>query len=223
MLSKKMAFSLMSLITLLAFAFVAVPAMAEDDFDATFSVDSISTSSDHNAQYGTEIVVTLTFGAKVDPTTAKLTVLVEDKFGAQTPLATAPTLTAKDIDRFTADPQNNSQVFTFPIPTTVTGVDDVKVHLYVAKAVPELVLGSEKTSKAGALTIDLVGPEPGADPAVTDPTVVSMVTSSVLLVPADGYTGGAFDVVITLSEKPAAFAMWLRSVLTREPLVNLFI
>ena len=51
MLSKKMAFSLMSLITLLAFAFIAVPAMAEDDFDATFSVDSISTSSDHNAEY----------------------------------------------------------------------------------------------------------------------------------------------------------------------------
>ena len=52
MLSKKMAFSLMSLITLLAFAFITVPVMAADDFDATFSVDSISTSSDHNAQYG---------------------------------------------------------------------------------------------------------------------------------------------------------------------------
>ena len=68
MLSKKMAFSLMSLITLLAFAFIAVPAMAEDDFDATFSVDSISTSSDHNAEYAQPIVVTLTFGAKVDGT-----------------------------------------------------------------------------------------------------------------------------------------------------------
>ena len=31
------------------------------------------------------IVVTLTFGAKVDPTKATITVLVEDKFGAQTP------------------------------------------------------------------------------------------------------------------------------------------
>ena len=70
MLSKKMTFSLMSLITLLAFAFITVPAMAADDFDATFSVDSISTSSDHNAQYATDIVVTLTFGAKVDPTKA---------------------------------------------------------------------------------------------------------------------------------------------------------
>ena len=33
-----------------------------------------------------------------------------------------------------------------------------------------------------------------------------METSTQLLVPADGYAGGAFDVVITLSEKPAAFA-----------------
>ena len=56
MLSKKMTFSLMSLITLLAFAFVTVPAMAKDDFDATFSVDSISTSSDHNAQYAARIL-----------------------------------------------------------------------------------------------------------------------------------------------------------------------
>ena len=211
MLSKKMAFSLMSLITLLAFAFIAVPAMAEDDFDATFSVDSISTSSDHNAQYGAPIVVTLTFGAKVDPTKAVLTVLVEDKFGAQTPVTPAITLTAdsaKDIDRFTTGVQNNSQVFTFTIPggqDSVTDAEDVKVHLYVAKAVPELVLGSEKTSKAGALTIDLVGPEP-LEGITSIPTVVKMETSTQLLVPADGYTGGAFDVVITLSEKPAAFA-----------------
>ena len=166
MLSKKMAFSLMSLITLLAFAFVAVPAMAADDFDATFSVDSISTSSDHNAQYMlADIVVTLTFGAKVDPTSiahatdatmSTLQILVEDKFGAQASVPMGGTaqadsgveddgVTAKDLDRFTDNAvgttgQNNSQAFTFTIPTTETGVDDVKVHLYVAKAVPELVL-----------------------------------------------------------------------------------
>ena len=51
MLSKKMAFSLMGLITILVLALITVPAMAADDFDATFSVDSISTSSDHNAEY----------------------------------------------------------------------------------------------------------------------------------------------------------------------------
>ena len=38
MLSKKMAFSLTSLITILALAFVAPAAMAADDFNADFSV-----------------------------------------------------------------------------------------------------------------------------------------------------------------------------------------
>ena len=73
--------------------------------------------------------------------------------------------------------------------------------------------------RQGALTIDLVGPEPttdirnetGSGSDASDPTVMSIVTSPALLAPADGYTGGAFDVVITLSEKPAAFAMRLMS------------
>ena len=54
-----------------------------------------------------------------------------------------------------------------------------------------------------------MGPEPAVGNHHRDlrcRLVVEMVTSPLLLVPADGYTGGAFDVVITLSEKPAAFA-----------------
>ena len=228
MLSKKMAFSLMGLITILVLALITVPAMAADDFDATFSVDSISTSSDHNAEYAAPIVVTLTFGLKVDGTSiahatdatmSTLQILVEDKFGAQTSVPVGGTtqsnagvvatgVTAKDIDRFTGGIQNNSQAFKFTIRAGATTADDVKVHLYVAAGVAELVLGSAKTSKAGALTIDLVGPDPAteANPELSDPTVMSIVTSPKLLVPADGYTGGAFDVVITLSEKPKAFA-----------------
>ena len=213
MLSKKMAFSLMSLITLLAFAFITVPVMAVDDFDATFSVDSISTMSDHNAEYNKPIVVTLTFGAKVNGATIVtadmpvLTVLVEDKFGAQTPLVPAPTITAKDIDRVMPLVQNNSQAFTFTIPINATDMNDVKVHLYVpggAMGIAELTPGSVKTSKAGVLAIDLVGPAP-TNPRVTDPTVISIATSPQLLVPADGHIGGAFDVIITLSERPKEF------------------
>ena len=77
------------------------------------------------------------------------------------------TVTAKDIDRFTDNAvttvQSNSQAFTFTIPSGVTGADDVKVHLYVAAGVAELTPGSEKTSKAGALAIDLVGPDPATE------------------------------------------------------------
>ena len=68
MLSKKMAFSLMSLITIIALAFTVAPAMAANDFDAKLSVVRVSAMSDHNAEYGKDIVVTLAFGAIVDGT-----------------------------------------------------------------------------------------------------------------------------------------------------------
>ena len=200
MLSKKMAFSLMSLITLLALAFVAPSAIAADDFDAGFSVMRVSAASDHNAAYGTDIDVTLTFGAQVDGTKATLTIFVEDKFGAQAPV-TAPTITAKDLNLARDGVQNDNKTFTFTIPAASTDANDVKVHLYVTKAVAEIVpLGSLKTSKEGKLTIDLVGPE-----AVGAPAVVSIALAPGVLIPAAGYTGGPFDVIITLSEVPKAF------------------
>ena len=204
MLSKKMAFSLTSLITILALAFVVPSAMAADDFDATFSVMRVSAVSDHNAVYGKDIVVTLAFGAQVDGAAATggptLTIFVEDKFGAQTSV-TAPTITAKDLNSVRAGVQNDNKVFIFTIPAASTDADDVKVHLHVTKGVAEIVpLGSVKTSKEGKLTIDLVGSD-----AAGDPEVVSMALGPGVLVPAAGYTGGPFDIIITLSEKPKAF------------------
>ena len=201
MLSKKMAFSLTSLITILALAFVAPTAMAADDFDATFSVTRVSTTSDHNAAYGTDIDVTLTFGAQVDGTAATLTIFVEDRHGAQTSV-TAPTITRKDLNDLTPDVvENNNKVFIFTIPASATDANDVKVHLHVAKGVAEIVpLGSAKTSKEGKLTIDLVGTE-----AVGAPTVVSIALASGVIVPAAGYTGATIDVIITLSEAAKEF------------------
>ena len=91
MLSKKMAFSLMSLITIFALAFAVPSAMAADDFDATFSVV--------NRVYATAIVVTLTFGSAVglanaqailnddDATMDMLSVRVVDKNGVVTDLS----------------------------------------------------------------------------------------------------------------------------------------
>ena len=200
MLSKKMAFSLMRLITLLALAFVAPSTMAADDFDATFSVVRVSAVSDHNAVYGENVVVTLAFGAIVDGTKATLTIFVEDKFGAQTSV-TAPTITAKDLNSVRAGVQNDNKTFTFTIPAAATDANDVKVHLHVAKGVAEIVpIGSDRTSKEGKLTIDLVGSD-----AAEDPEVVSIELGPGVLIPAAGYTGGPFDVIITLSEKPKAF------------------
>ena len=205
MLLKKTAFSLMSLITLLALAFVVPTAIAADDFDATFSVVRASAVSDHNAMYAQDIVVTLTFGAQVAGATTVaadmpvLTIFVEDKFGSQTSV-TAPTITKKDLNTVRAGVQNDNKAFTFTIPAASTDADDVKVHLHVAKGVAEIVpTGSVKTSKEGKLTIDLVGPD------AEDPDVVSIALAPGVIVPFAGYQGATIDVIITLSEKPKAF------------------
>ena len=125
MLLKKMTFSLMSLIAILALAFVVPSAMAADDFDATFSVVRASAVSDHNAMYAQDIVVTLTFGAQVAGATTVvadmpvLTIFVEDKFGSQTSV-TAPDITKKDLNTVRAGDQNDNKAFTFTIPAAST-------------------------------------------------------------------------------------------------------
>ena len=199
MLSNKMTVSLMSFIIILALALVAPSAMAVNDFDATFSVMRVSAVSDHNAAYGKDIDVTLTFGAQVDGTTAKLTIFVEDKFGAQTSVA-APTITAKDLDPVSTGVQTNNKVFIFTIPASATDMNDVKVHMLVAAGVNEIVpIGSAKTSKEGKLTIDLVGPD------AEGPNVISIALVPGTIIPAVGYTGATIDVIITLSEAPKEF------------------
>ena len=202
MLSKNTTFSLTSLITIFALALTVSTAEAADDFDATLSVVRVSTASDHNAVYGEDIEVTLTFGAQVDGTEATLTIFVEDKFGAQTEVTLATdSIKPKDLNATTVDVvENNNKVFVFTIPAANTNADDVKVHMLVAAAVAEIVpVGSLKTSKEGKLTIDLVGPD--AD----GPEVLSIALAPGVIVPAAGYTGATIDVIITLSEAPKAF------------------
>ena len=64
MLSKKMAFSLMSLITLLALAFVTLPASAADPFDVTFegreSVNYVPVAAGEIAGQPLAVTVTVT-------------------------------------------------------------------------------------------------------------------------------------------------------------------
>ena len=176
MLSKKMTFSLTSLIAIFAVALMVSTAEAADDFDATFSVVRVSAKSDHNATYGTDIEVTLTFGAQVDGTEATLTIFVEDKYGAQTAVTLpADSIKPKDLNTVRDGLQNDNKVFVFTIPADETDSDDVKVHLHVAAGVAEIVpVGSDKTSKEGKLTIDLVGP----DAPIDAPTVVSIALGS---------------------------------------------
>ena len=213
MLSKKMAFSLMRLITIFVLAFVVPAAMAADDFDATFSVI--------NKQYGTDIVVTLTFAEEVALTTAErafIIVHVEDKNGVRTALAVPATtdgtgqvgagstseISIKDINAAVGGVQTDRKTFVFTIAAASTDADDRKVHLYIKAGVARLTPNEEKTSKAGALTVDLMGPIP----VNTDrPNVVSIQRlrpSSQAVVSAfqEEKVTGAFDVRIVLTEKP---------------------
>ena len=161
MLSKKMAFSLMSLITLLALAFVAPSAIAADDFDAGFSVMRVSAVSDHNARVRCGILTLRSHLVRKSMVPRRhlrssLKISLVRKL-----LLLHQRLPLKDLNALTKlVVENNNKVFVFTIPASDTGANDVKVHLHVTKGVAEIVpTGSVKTSKEGKLTIDLIGPE----------------------------------------------------------------
>ena len=175
MLSKKMTVSLMSLITILALAFVVPSAMAADDFDAKFSVV--------NTVYATDIEVTLTFGEVVglanarmilnngDATKDMLTVLVVDANGSIANISAGSAapgdaidsedIMEKDSDPVTAGDQFNGKVFKFTsIPAASTTMSSRQIRLFLKKGVKVLDPNSDKSSKAGSKDIDLMAAIP---------------------------------------------------------------
>ena len=133
MLSKKMTFSLMSLITLLAFAFITVPVMAVDDFDATLSYDA-------NVR-GEEINVTITFGevvGRVNGIAVAPTVIVTDVNGLEAVVAVTGGVVQKDIDIDTTDDQFDGKTFMFTIgigDTSNIAPVSKSIYIHVAAAV----------------------------------------------------------------------------------------
>ena len=220
MLSKKMAFSLMSLITLLALAFVVPTTMAADDFDATFSVT--------NRVYNTDIVVTLTFGSNVGLTNAQgilntdltknlLSVRIVDKNGVVTDLTgvTSPVIdsadiTAKDINLGVTGDQTDGKTFKFTILATNTDSDDRQILLAIKAGVAEADPLSVKSSKKGSATVGLMGAiavNPSRPNVVSiqrlrpgSQTVVSAFQEAKL-------TQAPFDVRIVFTELPHDFVL----------------
>ena len=204
---KKMTFSLMRLITLLALAFVVPSAMAADDFDAEFSVV--------NRVYATAIEVTLKFAEEVnftDANKATIVVQIEDKNGVRTGFSTdltATDVTAKDTNDFVDGDQVDRKSFVFTIAAAETDMDDRKVHVFIPAGVKRLPPDQAKTSKQAALSFDLMG----AIPVNTDrPNVVSIQRlrpSSQAVVSAfqEEKITGAFDVRIVFTEKPHDFKL----------------
>ena len=214
MLSNKMTFSLMSLITILALAFVVTPAMAADDFDATFSVNSTT--------YDADIIVTLTFGENVGLTNAQailnsdvtknlLSVRVVDANGSEASLTTGDSpvldsedITAKDINTHVDGVQTEGKAFMFTVPSANVPDTSRKLLLSVKAGVAEANPLSEKSSKKGELAVDL-----GA--ALADdanrPKVVSIQrlrpgSQTVVAAFQEAKVTGAFDIRIVLTENP---------------------
>ena len=214
MLSKKMAFSLMSLITLFALAFAVPSVMAADEI-----TPKISAVGD---VYGEEIVVTLTFDkpvglANITPSTAIITVMSITNAGTQA--AVSAVIAAKDTDTLAPGIQTDDKTFTITIPDSVT-IDVTTENLTDDETIRRLIVSvgaakafdpaSVETSKVIGLiiTLQLVAPPTDDTPKVVSiqrlrpgsQTVASAFQEQVI--PA-----APFDVRIVLTEHPNGIAL----------------
>ena len=212
MLSKKMAFSLMSLITLFALAFAVPSVMAAGEITPTLSADGDA--------YDEEIVVTLTFDkpvglANVNPTPAIITVMSVTNTGAQAPVSV--TIASKDTDTVAPGIQTDDKTFTITIPAISATAENLandtttrRLIVTVPIAIKALDPASTEDSVAVGLIISL---KLVAAPTTDTPKVVSIqrlrpgsqtVTSAFQeqVIPA-----APFDVRIVLTEHPNGIAL----------------
>ena len=214
MLSNKMTVSLMSLITILAFAFVASTAMAGDPFDTGISAVDVMEGGDIEIEYSTTAqVIMVNFGE----------IITNGEFEAEdiviTPILRDGGTGAAIAGTISDGSPNNGKNFNVALATAqdfTADTDDanrpnatttVKLHILV-KADAVTKLGDPTTkNKVATKTINLVRPEPGTDGATVDPDVVS-ITRAVPISHPGGATfveetvTGTFQVKIVLTEKP---------------------
>ena len=199
MLSKKMEFSLMSLITIFALALVAPSAMAGEFGVALDATGDVSSAGDLQlAHPGTSLVVTVKFDRAVVFAASKAFVTTYDEDGDSLgfPAATsAPATASKEI------------ALTIPVTAAVAKVN-IKIAAGIASADPI----NADTSKEGNWDIYLLNglrspirPLPLSPLVAADevpPTVYSIEIADNPLLPV---TADTVQVIITLSEMPRAF------------------
>ena len=184
MLSNKMTFSLMSLITIIALAFVAPSAMAQN-FDVNLDMTGdVSTADNLQVQHpGTSLTVTFEAAKAIVLPAASVFVTTYDDMGklVSIPAATVtPTTAAKML------------MVTIPVNASIVKVN-IKINEGIVAADP---LDTEKSKKVD-VTIDLVGGD-----ALAGPTVYSIRRAADPLLPV---TADTFQVIITLSEMAKEF------------------
>ena len=186
MLSKKMAVSLTSLITLLAFAFVVAPAIAQD-FDVSLDMTSdVSGVGDLQLVHpGTSLNVTVKFAEAVKLDAATVFVTTYDKDGKLV-----------DIPKATGSPAKTvaSKKITLTIPVTA---NVVKVNIRIAEGIVAADPLNDKKSKKLDANVHLV-----SEDAAGGPTVYSIRRADNPLLPIIADT---VQVIITLSERPKEF------------------
>ena len=187
MLSKKMAFSLMSLITLLAFAFVAPTAMAGDFGVALDVTGDVSSAADFQVAYPADdsLKVIVKFDQAVLFDDAKAFVTTYDKDGVLIGIPVATGAPAKTVA---------SKEITLTIPVTTA---TVRVNLRIAKGIASADPINADLSAALDINIYLVDAD-----AEDGPTVYSIRRADNPLLPV---TAATVQVIVTLSEQPKEF------------------
>ena len=206
MLSNKWTFSLKILVMMLAVALVASSAMAQD-FDTTLSVSAVS-FADGNQVEGGSVEVTVKFGkvVSIDDISGKISLLVYNKFGGIIGTET----NTNGVGGIVAVAHENSVRPNVPLDgktyslsfSVAAGTNDndapSRATLRVGEGIVAAAPDDDERSQTADIEIYFVGP----NPTPSDPMPVSIELANNLLVPADGFTGGSFDIIVTLSEKP---------------------
>ena len=195
MLSKKMAFSLTSLITILALAFVVTPAMAQDfgvSIDMTGDVSSAGGLQLEHPVGDGEIKVTVKFDQAVKLDAATVFITTYDKNGklVSIPVATgdpAKTVATKEV------------VLTIPIKA-----DSYKVSIKIAEGIAAADPISTKKSKKLDTTVTLIGEDEGG-PTVYSIERVGTNFRQIVTPKINPTANPTVQVRVTLSEFPKAF------------------
>ena len=183
MLSKKMVFSLMRLITIFALVSVAPSAMAGEFGVSLDMTGDVSSAGDLQLEHpGTSLEVTVNFDQAVVFAASKAFVTTYDEDGK---LVSIPAVTSAPATAF------KEITLTIPVTAAVAKVN-LKIAMGIASADPI----NADTSKALNVNIFLVAMDEGA------PTVYSIERAANPLLPV---TTDTFQVIITLSEMPKEF------------------
>ena len=228
MMSNKWAFSLTSLITILALAFVATPAMAQ--FGTTFSVDDAEGTTPGDVSYadGVQVTAGFTLNVKFDKVVNfvaatpgadgsgasfgvdDLMFTAYNAFGGTLAAPAAPTA---------INPATSPNGMDFTVEIAVPTAGTTRLHISIAKGAVELAdhlaeggAGARKDAGKNAETsiwIDYVGAAEGTgnDLALATPAAITAGQPTVYMIARGGnelrpVTEATFDAIITLSEEP---------------------